>query len=83
MISARVEWKGKPMKKKPVKQIDLLTAFEDSHIQMFKAMSYEDLKKLEIFYRYLLNLDIPENHLLKAEINAALGLIKIEISTRE
>ena len=64
-------------------QNDWLTVFENYHVQMFRAMKFEDLLQQEQIYLYLLNMDISENLFLFEEVKSALGLIKIEIVGRQ
>lgn len=64
-------------------QNDLLTVFENFHVQMFRAMRFEDLLQQEQIYLYLLNMDIAKNPFLFEEVKSALGLIRIEIVNRQ
>lgn len=64
-------------------QNDWLTVFENYHLQMFRAMQFEDLLQQEQIYLYLLNMDIAKNPFLFEEVKSALGLIRIEIVNRQ
>ena len=64
-------------------QNDWLTVFENYHVQMFRAMKFEDLLNQEQIYLYLLNMDISKNPYLFEEVKSALGLIRIEIVARQ
>lgn len=71
------------MSQKKFIQNDLLTVFEKYHVQMFRAMRFDDLLQQEQIYLYLLNMDMPKNLFLFEEVKSVLGLIRIEIVSRQ